>query len=204
MYIYIPMALHPQMESFDVNLHRLQSKKTQLKDAVVTPEDVLPMPNGIDRSTLLATDKTITLKDINKLSWQQFEALTVEVMAKEHNADSAWLTASGADKGADGVIDIGKQLLLIQAKHTKGRYDGYAAVQEVSGAKVPYEKVIGKPIQTLLFMTNATVLSKRTKEMAAQCDVQVIHGEGLVSLVAKHQINFKQVLTRLDKSRLQI
>nr|WP_306801329.1 DEAD/DEAH box helicase [Endozoicomonas sp. ONNA1] len=38
--IYLPMALHPSMSSFDDNLHKLLCNKTTLKDAVVTPEDV--------------------------------------------------------------------------------------------------------------------------------------------------------------------
>ena len=38
--IYLPMALHPSMSSFDDNLHKLLCNKTTLKDAVVTPEEV--------------------------------------------------------------------------------------------------------------------------------------------------------------------
>lgn len=202
--IYIPMSLHPKMESFDVNLHRLLSKKTQLKDAVVTPEEVLPMPEGVGKGGTIMSDELITAKEINKLSWQQFEALTVEVIARENSARSAWLTGSGADKGADGVIDNGKHLTLIQAKHTKGRYDGYEAVKEIVFAKPIYEEVMGKPAAELLFITNATVLSKRTREVAKQCNVKIIHGEEFATTVAKHQISFKQVLVRLDKKRLRI
>lgn len=58
--IYIPVLLHPEMESFDVNLHKLLSKKTQLKDSVVTPEQVIPMPEGIKGSKGLIDDQ-ITL-----------------------------------------------------------------------------------------------------------------------------------------------
>lgn len=39
-HVYIPVLHHPTKTSFDVNLHHLLSRKTQLKDAVVTPEDV--------------------------------------------------------------------------------------------------------------------------------------------------------------------
>ena len=39
-HIYLPMALHPSMSSFDDNLHKLLCNKTTLKDAVVTPEEV--------------------------------------------------------------------------------------------------------------------------------------------------------------------
>ncbi|WP_289097240.1 DEAD/DEAH box helicase [uncultured Pseudoalteromonas sp.] len=38
--IYVPLLFHPELESFDVNLHRLLANKTMLRDAVVTPEAV--------------------------------------------------------------------------------------------------------------------------------------------------------------------
>ncbi|MCC1498123.1 DEAD/DEAH box helicase [Alcanivorax sp. 1008] len=38
--IYLPAALHPQRDSFDIHLHRLLENKLMLKDAVVTTEGV--------------------------------------------------------------------------------------------------------------------------------------------------------------------
>lgn len=39
-FIHLPTALHPEYDSFDVNLDRLLSGKLMIKDAVVTPEAV--------------------------------------------------------------------------------------------------------------------------------------------------------------------
>ncbi|RDL46191.1 ATP-dependent helicase [Marinomonas piezotolerans] len=39
-FIHLPCLLHPEYDSFDVNLDRLLAKKTMLRDAVVTPEVV--------------------------------------------------------------------------------------------------------------------------------------------------------------------
>nr|WP_284047513.1 DEAD/DEAH box helicase [Guyparkeria hydrothermalis] len=39
-HIYMPAALHPEFDSFDLHLHRLLSRKLMLKDAVVTTEEV--------------------------------------------------------------------------------------------------------------------------------------------------------------------
>ncbi|MBL0886377.1 DEAD/DEAH box helicase [Myceligenerans indicum] len=39
-HVYLPMAIHPDRDSFDVNLDRLLESKTLLKDAVVAPEVV--------------------------------------------------------------------------------------------------------------------------------------------------------------------
>lgn len=40
MHVYHPMAIHPDTDSFDVNLDRLLRSKIALKDAVVVPEAV--------------------------------------------------------------------------------------------------------------------------------------------------------------------
>jgi hypothetical protein len=43
----------------------------------------------------ITSNELITAKEINKLSWQQFEALTVEIIARENSSTSAWLTSIG-------------------------------------------------------------------------------------------------------------
>jgi SNF2 family DNA or RNA helicase len=202
--IYIPVLLHPKMESFDVNLHRLLSKKTLLKDAVITPEEINPMPGGMGVKSKFSDADIIKANEISKLSWQQFEALALEVISKDLKADSAWLTSSGADKGADGVVDKDNQLTLIQAKHTKGTYDGYEAIKEIVFAKCFYEEKMRKNNSKLIFVTNAPILSKRTRGVARECNVEILNGKDLSELVEKHQVTFKQILTRLDKKRLKV
>lgn len=204
--IYIPVLLHPEMESFDVNLHRLLSKKTLLKDAVVTPEEVIPMPGGIGTKGGFIEEQPIQSKEIYKLSWQQFEALAVEVMAKELKSDSLYLTQSGNDFGADGVILSANTLYLLQVKHTtsKSYKGGYKAINEIYAACPKYEPLFGKENTKLFFITNATRLSKQAKDAANGSDVEILNGNSFAELVEKHQITFKQVITRLDKKRLKV
>ena len=38
--VYLPTLHHPSVRSFDVNLHQLLQQKTDLKDAIVTPQVV--------------------------------------------------------------------------------------------------------------------------------------------------------------------
>ena len=87
--IYIPIVHHPELESFDANLHRLLSKKTSLKDAVVTPEQVLPSPPGFG-ADFFTLDHRITQEDLFKISWEQFEALCGLVMAQRLETDSCY------------------------------------------------------------------------------------------------------------------
>ncbi|MEQ3657533.1 MAG: SNF2-related protein [Glaciecola sp.] len=198
--IYVPILHHPAFESFDVNLHRLLSQKSMLKDAVVTPGEVIPNPTGSDKHKL-AADSIITFDDMPRLSWKQFEAFTVEVLAKEYQAQSAWLTKEGADFGADGVLISGDKGILIQAKHKKGAYKGHSAIQEISNARELYGKHLGRDITQQVFITNATQLAKATREIAKKLNVAVVDGNDLIKLCEHHKITFGQVLTRLSKER---
>ena len=201
--VYIPMLLHPDIESFDVNLHRLLARKTLLKDAVVTPEDVMPAPGGMNDDTIDA-NRFLEVSDLSRLSWSQFEAFVVELLSKELNATSAWLTKNGNDYGADGALAMQDACVLIQVKHTKRQqYDGYKAVQEIVGALPVYKSALGEKETHLYFVTNASTLSKRTRDVAKQSSVQIISGREIAPLLEKHKVSFKQVLTRLDKKRLE-
>ncbi len=40
-HVHLPLAVHPDLESFDVNLDRLLRSKTALRDAVVVPQEVV-------------------------------------------------------------------------------------------------------------------------------------------------------------------
>ncbi|MEA1967624.1 MAG: SNF2-related protein, partial [Thermodesulfobacteriota bacterium] len=161
--IYIPIVHHPELESFDANLHMLLSRKTSLKDAVVTPEQVVPNPPGFGAGAF-TPDHKITQKDLLKISWEQFEALCGLLMAQSLSADSCRLTKSGSDYGADIVVTTEKNGWLIQCKHTKNdRYDGYKAIQEVQSARIKYENSVGRTFSTLIFMTNAKKLSSKAR-----------------------------------------
>lgn len=57
-HVYLPMALHPGRDSFDVNLDRLLANKTFLSDAVVAPETVSgeELLNGLGLDAGAASD----------------------------------------------------------------------------------------------------------------------------------------------------
>ncbi|GBU09473.1 hypothetical protein AwWohl_06110 [Gammaproteobacteria bacterium] len=202
--VYIPLLHHPNFESFDINLHRLLSRKSLLKDAVVTVEDVRPAPEGINASFKLEPNAIITQQYLHRLSWQEFEALVVEVFAKKYHSEDIWLTSNGSDNGADGVLISQGNCVLIQAKHTKSEYDGYKAIREIYAAKPLYENALNKNIDTLVFVTNATKLSKRSKEHAKICGVSIISGHELSELLAQYDISYAMVIARLNKVRMTI
>ena len=204
-HIYIPLLHHPEFESFDVNLHRLLTQKTLLKDAVVTPEDVVPQPAGVGgvvSGDLI--DKRITAAELDKLSWQQFEALCVELLAKITDSESAWLTNSGADHGADGVLLSNRGNILVQAKFTQRQYDGYKGIQEIHSAKPIYESAMRSSFERLIFVTNSPSLAKRTHKIAATCRVEILGRTQLLSYLEEYEVTLKEILSRLGKERLKV
>jgi len=203
--VFVPILHHPIHESFDVNLlHRLLSKKTLLKDAVVTPEQVVPNPGGFGASVIEPAHR-VTADDLHRLSWQQFESLCAELFSKKYAASNCWLTQSGSDYGADVVLVAGASGKLIQRKHTAGaKYDGYKAIQEIHSASVKYGKELEKNIDSLIFATNAKVLSAKSKTLAKQYHVEIVSHRELSSLLETHTITFEMVLRRLEKSRIKI
>ncbi len=201
--VYIPILHHPVQESFDVNLHQLLSKKTLLKDAVVTPEQVVPNPQGFNDR--MEPSHRVKPDDLHELSWQQFEALCAELFAQEYVSSSCWLTKSGSDYGADIALIVKESVSLVQCKHTKtGRYDGYKSIQEVQGASIKYSEELSKGIDTLVFATNAKQLSSKTRKIAKQYQVEIFSFNEISLLLDNHLVTFEMVLNRLGKSRLEV
>ena len=202
--VFIPLIHHPEYQSFDVNLHQLLSKKSLLKDAVITPEQVMPSPEGMDGQEW-SPSRRIYFDDVSKLSWQQFEALCAELLLRKYQSESCWLTHTAGDYGADVVLTKGKSATLIQCKHTGGSaYDGYRAVTEIHSAKVKYQDELGKEIYSLIFATNAIRLGEKTRKAARQYQVEVLDGKILNQLLKNNMITFSDIMNRLDKTRLQV
>lgn len=201
--VYIPISHHPVYESFDVNLHKLLSNKTLLRDAVVTPEEVAPSPGGFGEG-FTSPDQIMTADYLQRLSWQQFEAACAELFFKEYAASSCWLTPR-LDYGADVVLKTGAFGKLVQCKHTKGvKYNSYSAILEIHSARPKYSLELNINIETLIFATNAKILSAETKKTAEQYNVQIYSYNEIAVLLEKHAITFHMILTRLGKNRLQV
>jgi len=202
--VFISLIHHPQYQSFDVNLHQLLMKKSLLKDAVVTPAQVMPSPGGIDQGNWSPAQR-ISFDEVARLSWQQFEALCAELFFREYQPESCWLTRSGGDYGADVVLTQGGSATLVQCKHTGGRiYDGYRAVTEIHAAKVKYEAELGKRVESLVFATNAVRLGAKTRKTAKQYSVEVLDGKNISELLDKYPVSYSDVVGRLEKERLGV
>lgn len=196
--IYVPILRHPELESFDENLHKLLATKTQLRDAVVAIESVKPSPSGI-HSKLTLPDHILQPEDIVNIGWQNFEALAAELFSRQLNATSCELTA-GNDHGADAVVFNNKEAYLIQCKHTQaGKYDSAEAVHEVRNAEPYYNKAYNRDFTKLIFITNAKTLSPRVREAAKLHNVEVYAYKEMAELLKKYPVSREVLEKRLSK-----
>ena len=161
-HIYLPMATHPQFQTFDVILHELLERKRQLsqgtlfptEQAEVTPKEILEklQPIPVDNEE----KSPLTIEDIDKLEPRFFEAFVAALFDKQ--GYYVVLTPYSGDKGADVIARQRRNEaggILIQAKHRRqaGGKSGRHAVDEILAAKPFYEEKYGTTFQ-LAVITN--------------------------------------------------
>ncbi len=204
--IYIPILHHPILESFDLNLHKLLSNKMSLKDAVVTPE--LVKPNSSDMGMNFKQDHFyegyVSPNDLSQLSWEEFEALSVELVFREYNGDECYLTNKGADLGVDGIVINSHKLFLIQAKHTRtASFTKERDIRDFIGGKASYAKVFTKENTVLILITNAKNLPEKIFNTIKDNEIIVYTGIELPALLKRHQVTINDITSRLNKKRFK-
>ena len=199
-HIYLPMATHPQFQTFDVILHELLERKRQLsqgtlfptEQAEVTPKEILkklqPISGNNESSTLL------TIEDVDRLEPQVFEAF-VAALFKEHGYYVV-LTPYSRDKGVDVVArQRGNETegFLIQAKHRRqvgGKADRHA-VDEILAAKPFYEEKYGATFQ-LAVITNRE-FNKPARQYSRSEQVEMYERKWLLKSLKEYPVTWQDV-----------
>lgn len=208
--VYLPILQHPEegVASFDVNLNRLLSQKSALRDAVVTPEVVDPdLIGGSIFGGTFSGDiekEYISPSSLETFSWQQFEAFAAELIAESIGGDAV-LTQEGNDDGADAIVWSENGNVLIQAKHsaTYGVISEDAAGQ-VYRAKPIYEDKTIRKYDRLISITNAKSYSSKVKDSAKSYGVELIARKDIEKLLKTYPIEMVRVMRRLNKARLAV
>ena len=199
-HIYLPMATHPQFQTFDVILHELLERKRQLsqgalfptEQAEVTPKEILEIlqPIGVpdDESSPL------TIEDVDKLEPRFFEAFVAALFNKQ--GYYVVLTPYSGDKGADVIArprENETEGLLIQAKHRRqagGKADRHA-VDEILAAKPFYEEKYGTTFQ-LAVITNQE-FNKPAHRYSRSHQVEVYERKQLIQNLKKYPVTWQDV-----------
>lgn len=199
-HIYLPMATHPNFQTFDVILHELLERKRQLsqgtlfptEQAEVTPKEILEklQPISLDDEE----NSPLTIEDVDKLEPRFFEAFVAALFDKQ--GYYVVLTPYSGDKGADVIArPRGNETkgLLIQAKHRRqasGKADKHA-VDEILAAKPFYGEKYGATFQ-LAVITNRE-FNKPARRYSRSQHVEMYERKWLIENLKQYPITWQDV-----------
>lgn len=198
-HIYLPMATHPEFQTFDIILHELLERKRQLsqgtlfptEQAEVTPKEILEklQPTSTNNKSITP----LTIEDVDRLEPQAFEAFVAAFFKKQEYY--VVLTPYSGDKGADVVArQRGNETggLLIQAKHRQeGGKPGRDAVDEVLAAKPFYEEKYGTTFQ-LAVITNRE-FNKPARRYSRSQQVETYERKELIENLKQYPVTWQDV-----------
>ena len=198
-HIYLPMATHPEFQTFDVILHKLLEQKRKLSQdtlfpterAEVTPLDILNslQPTQIEKDS----SPPLTIENVDGLEPRSFEVFVAALFEKQ--GYRVGLTPYSGDKGAD-VIAYPRQGetagLVIQVKQRKeAGKPGSEAVAEIVAAKPFYEEKYDTTFQPVV-ITNRE-FTKEARRLSRANQVQMHARKWLMQSLKKHPVMWKDL-----------
>ena len=202
--VYLPSAIHPDFDSFDLILHRLLEKKRGLQGALgLVPPDAVSAPELIaevfgEPRENVGPEPALTLHAARGLSWKMFEALIAVIYERE--AERVILTPHGSDHGADVVVlgwGTAKENLLIQCKTTGNEtLDSEEGVRAVAGSQPFFEGPLGVTFTAKLLHSTARKFGGRSKRAAKICEVELLGRDWLGAALERLHPSLSDVLRR--------
>ena len=198
-HIYLPMATHPEFQTFGVILHELLERKRQLSQGTlfpteqveVTPKEILGRLQPISVNS--EENSPFTMEDVDRLEPRFFEAFVAALFNKQ--GYYVVLTPCSGDKGADVVAcQRGNETggLLIQAKHRQeGGKSDRQAVEEVLAAKPFYEKEYGTTFQPAV-ITNRE-FNKPARRYSRSLQVEMYERKWLIENLKQYPVTWQDV-----------
>ena len=198
-HVYLPMATHPEFETFDVILNELLERKRQLshgtlfptEQAEVTPSEILGKLRPVRVEG--GNDTPLTIDDVDSLEPLSFEAFVADVFQKQGYCVE--LTPFHGDKGADVVVHQRRGErggLLVQVKHRRdpGK-SGSDAVREIVAAKPFYEDKYG--VRFMPAVVTNQEFTKEAQELSRVNRVKLHERKWLNKTLEKHPVTWTDV-----------
>jgi SNF2 family DNA or RNA helicase len=213
--VYLPILVHPELVSFDVNLARLLSKKTRVRDSVVTTEPAFESYS--EKAACLSTEaedrsdgsqlfkmtaeksneaeKYLDIKDVDKLDGLTFEVFCALLLEKSSKIKHAMVTSASRDKGADIRLEYADGTLgFVQCKHQENpdkTFSNYNAFYAVHNAVSAYGEAESKNPPKLFVMTNAKKLKLdlNDEKFKDTNNIQFISRKDIMNFLKKAKIS---------------
>lgn len=200
-HIYLPMATYPEFQTFDVILHELLERKSQLSQGTLFPTEQAEV-RPVDILTRLQETQSekengppLTIEEVDSFEPEYFEAFVAALFNKQ--GYRVELTPYSGDKGADVIAHPCKEEaggLLIQVKQCQEkRKPGSAAVSEIVAAKPFYEEKYGTTFHPIV-VTNRE-FTREAHQLSSVNRVKMYERKWLMQKLRQHPV------TRVDVDR---
>ena len=198
-HIYLPMATHPEFQTFDVILHELLERKRQLSQgtlfpterAEVRPVDILEglRPTQPEHLSI----PPLTIEDVDRLEPRFFEAFVAALFDRKGYRVS--LTPYSGDKGADVIAhshqgETSGLLIQVKQRQEEGK-PGSDAVNEIIAAKPFYEEKYGTTFQPMV-ITNRE-FTKEARQLSRANQVQMYERKWLIQSLEEYPVTWENI-----------
>ena len=198
-HIYLPMAIHPEFQTFDVILHELLERKRQLSQGTLFPTERAEVKPAEILTRLQKTQPenesapSLTIEDVDRLEPKLFEVFVAVLFDKQ--GYRIGLTPYSGDKGADVIAHSHRgemSDLLIQVKQRKeSGKPGSEAVNEIIAAKPFYEEKYDTTFQPMV-ITNRE-FTKEARQLSRANQVQTHERKWLMQSLKKYPVTWKDI-----------
>ena len=201
-FIYYPMAIAENFDSFDKVLDGLLKRKMNLANASLYPTDQIEvklddLENRIFSSQASCTNNNpITNDEIRTMDEYLFESFVATLFSKL--GFNCRVTPKSGDKGVD-ILAYGTENYAIQCKHGKNNVGNEAVQEVVAGAKY-YESIELKSFKTLV--VSNSFFSQQATELANANNVKLIDGNELNSKQSSLKITWRNVY-EMERNRMK-
>ena len=198
-HIYLPMATHPEFQTFDVILNDLLDRKRELSQGTLFPTERAEVKPAEILTRLQKTQPkkestpSLTIENVDRLEPKLFEVFVAALFDKQ--GYRVGLTPYSGDKGADVIAHSHRgetSDLLIQVKQRKeGGKPGSEAVNEIVAAKPFYEEKYDTTFQPMV-ITNRE-FTKETHQLSRASQVQMHERKWLMQSLQKYPVTWKDI-----------
>jgi SNF2 family DNA or RNA helicase len=202
--VYIPIVHHPEERSFEVNLHALLSNKIDLKEAVVTQEEITAKDmakTGLFNQKIPGKKGSQLLgDDIARMPRSHFIALIAELMYQK----TGMTIISREDElqpGCHVLIenDFDKTHIIIHCFLTRQvQCDQLACLNLLEQTRDAFENV-NKTISEMWIFTNARKFSKSLTQKAKESKIKLKTIEDVEKMLKKYPVSRENILNRVNQ-----
>lgn len=208
-YVYCPVLVSPEYDTFDVRLDELLRRKSTLAAATIDKSGMEAMLNGtgkdLTQKELLAGGKQVelqgrplTMDDVDRMDGFRFEVFCKMLWARQ-----SYVAHITPKRGGDGGIDVvalkGREGLLLQCKSSSASEIGWDAVKEVTAGAARYQAQFAGTLFRRVAVTNQT-FTRGAREQAGHNQVMLVERAQLEEKLLQHPIDILDFESEVDAS----